>query len=54
MSCLAAINKITDIERIDMRGSGNNALSLDVRDLLDLSESTDQLFVRGDVGDSAR
>ena len=45
----ASNNRFTNIEIIDMRGVGSNALSLGVQDLLDLSDSTDNLFVRGDA-----
>ena len=47
---VASNNRFTNIESIDMRGAGSNALSLGVQDLLDLSDSTDNLFVRGDAG----
>ena len=43
---------ITSVERIDIDGSGTNTLTLELQDLLDLSGSTDQLIVDGDVGDT--
>jgi len=45
-------NDITDIERIDLTGSGNNTLELGARDLVDLSASTNSLRVDGNAGDS--
>ncbi len=44
-------NRITDIEIIDLTGTGNNSLKLTRLDLLDLS-TTNQLIVNGNVGDS--
>lgn len=43
---------VSSIEKIDLEGSGNNALIVDYSDLLDLSESSDILYVTGDSGDS--
>ena len=40
-------------ESIDLTGNGDNALNLDVNDLLDLSGSANQLLVLGDNGDTA-
>ncbi|SFV89146.1 calcium binding hemolysin protein, putative [hydrothermal vent metagenome] len=45
-------NRIQDIEKIDITGSGNNTLKLDLNDLLDASSSTNILKVVGDAGDS--
>jgi hypothetical protein len=45
-------NKIAGIEIIDITGSGNNFLSLDPRDLLDLSDTSNTLRVLGNAGDS--
>ncbi|MBE0625935.1 MAG: DUF4347 domain-containing protein [Burkholderiales bacterium] len=44
--------KIHGIERIDLTGSGDNTLALDIRDLLNLSDTGNQLFVTGNAGDS--
>lgn len=44
-------NRITDVEIIDLTGTGNNSLKLTRLDLLDLS-TTNQLIVNGNVGDS--
>lgn len=42
---------ITGIETLDLTGSGNNTLNLALADLLDMSNSTNQLFVNGNAGD---
>ena len=42
-------NKYEGFERIDMTGAGSNTLTLDPRDLLDLSTTTHTLFVTGDA-----
>jgi len=44
--------QIVSIEKIDLTGSGNNALILSHSDLLALSESSDILYVTGDSGDT--
>ncbi|WP_445013901.1 beta strand repeat-containing protein, partial [bacterium endosymbiont of Bathymodiolus sp. 5 South] len=44
--------RIRDIEIIDIRGSGNNTLKLNLNDLLDASTSTNILKVLGDSGDT--
>ncbi|MFV9503838.1 MAG: hypothetical protein AB4911_04650 [Oscillochloridaceae bacterium umkhey_bin13] len=46
--------RITGIEVIDMRGSGNNTLQLDRQTLLNLSPTSNTLRVRGDVTDIVR
>jgi Ca2+-binding RTX toxin-like protein len=43
--------KIVDIEQIDLRGDGNNTLTLAASDVLALSSTTNTLRVRGDAGD---
>jgi len=43
--------KITGIENIALNGAGNNTLTLNVQDVLDLSGTTDQLVVLGNAGD---
>lgn len=43
---------IKGIERIDLTGSGDNALKLAIQDVLDLSDSSNQLLVLGDAGDT--
>ncbi|SHA01467.1 Alkaline phosphatase [Bathymodiolus thermophilus thioautotrophic gill symbiont] len=43
--------RIQDIEIIDLTGSGNNTLKLNLNDLLDISTSTNFLKVIGDTGD---
>lgn len=53
-------NRITGIERIDLTGSGNNSLSLNVHDVLALPDhagtflaaQTHQLLIDGNSGDS--
>ena len=42
---------IKGIEQIDIGGSGNNTLTLSIADVLDLSNSSNQLLVMGDAGD---
>ncbi|VVM17633.1 RTX toxins and related Ca2+-binding proteins [uncultured Gammaproteobacteria bacterium] len=44
--------RIQDIEIIDIRGSGDNTLKLNLNDLLDASTSTNILKVLGDSGDT--
>jgi hypothetical protein len=50
---LAAIanDRIVGIEAIDLTGSGDNTLSLNLADVLDLSFTTNTLRVDGDAGD---
>jgi hypothetical protein len=43
---------LTSIEKIDLSGTGNNALTVNYSDLLDISESSDILYVTGDSGDT--
>ncbi|AYQ56073.1 alpha integrin [Bathymodiolus thermophilus thioautotrophic gill symbiont] len=43
--------RIQDIEIIDLTGSGNNTLKLNLNDLLDISSETNVLKVIGDTGD---
>ncbi|PIG94250.1 FG-GAP repeat protein [Gloeocapsopsis sp. IPPAS B-1203] len=45
-------NRISGIEIIDLTGTGNNALQLTRLKLLNLSDSTNQLIVKGNAGDS--
>lgn len=42
---------LVDIERINLTGTGNNALVLTVNDVLRLSNSADDLLVMGNAGD---
>jgi|GEM_PF-2416000 Ca2+-binding RTX toxin-like protein len=42
---------ITQVEQIDLTGSGDNTLALDLADLVDLATATDELIVFGDAGD---
>ncbi len=44
-------HQFTGIEAIDLTGSGNNALTLNVRDVLELNTSS-VLYVNGNAGDS--
>jgi hypothetical protein len=46
-----ADNRTRLIERIDIGGTGNNTLTLSVRDVLNLSEESNELLVLGDAGD---
>jgi Ca2+-binding RTX toxin-like protein len=43
---------IKGIEQIDITGSGNNTLTLSIADLLDLSNTSNQLLVMGAAGDT--
>ena len=45
-------SRVQGIEQIDLTGSGNNTLILNIRDVLNISGTSNQLFVRGDGGDS--
>ena len=47
-----ANNKISGIEKISLTGTGNNTLELAALDLFDLSETTNQLKVDGNAGDT--
>jgi hypothetical protein len=47
-----AQTKIQNIEVIDLTGTGNNALTLSVQDVLDLSSTTNTLIVDGNGGDT--
>jgi hypothetical protein len=47
-----ANNKITGIETINLTGSGNNSLILNVQDLHDLSSTSNALLVDGNPGDT--
>ncbi len=44
--------KLFDIETIDITGSGNNTLTLNANDVLNLSASTNTLRVRRNIGDT--
>jgi len=46
-----ADNRTRSIERIDIGGIGNNMLTLSVRDVLNLSDESNELLVLGDAGD---
>ena len=43
---------IKGIEQIDIGSSGNNTLTLSIADVLDLSNTSNQLLVMGDAGDT--
>ncbi len=43
---------IANVERIDLTGSGNNTLTLNVTEVLDLSSTSNTLRVYGDAGDT--
>lgn len=44
-------NRISGIEIIDLTGTGNNSLNLTRLNLLNLSDTTNQLIVKGNAGD---
>ena len=46
------VAKVTSIEKVDITGSGNNAVTLNFQDVVQLSESTNDLFIIGNAGDS--
>lgn len=46
-----ANSRIRNVEQIDIRGGGNNGLTLNLSDLLDISSSTNTLKVLGNAGD---
>ncbi len=45
------IDRIVDIETIDLTGSGDNTLTLTAQNVLDVSDSSDTLVVKGNAGD---
>ncbi len=45
-------NNITQIEKIDLTGTGNNSLIFNRLDVLDLSDTTNRLIVNGNAGDA--
>ena len=47
-----ADNRFAGIEKINLTGSGNNTLELSALDLLNLSNTTNQLTVNGNAGDA--
>jgi hypothetical protein len=46
-----ANNRVAGIEKINLAGSGNNTLTLTLGDLLELSDTSNQLIVDGNAGD---
>jgi hypothetical protein len=44
-------NRITSIERLSISGAGTNTLTLGVRDVLNMSENSNELWVMGDPDD---
>jgi hypothetical protein len=48
-----ADNCTRGIEQIDITGSGDNSLTLSVRDVLNISDESNELLVKGDAGDTA-
>lgn len=46
------IDKIHGIETISLYGVGDNSLTLTAQDVLDLSDSTDTLKIKGNAGDN--
>jgi len=47
-----ADNKVQSIETINITGSGDNSLTLKLSDVLNISDSTNELSLLGDIGDS--
>lgn len=48
---LALSNRLREIELIDITGTGNNSLTFTRLDVLNLSDTTNQLIVNGNAGD---
>ncbi|MGQ0663031.1 MAG: beta strand repeat-containing protein, partial [Pseudomonadota bacterium] len=46
-----ANDRLTGLEQIDITGTGNNTLKLNVQEVLDLSDTSNQLLVLGNSGD---
>jgi hypothetical protein len=46
-----ADSRTRSIERIDINGTGNNTLTLSILDVLNISDSSNELLVLGEVGD---
>jgi hypothetical protein len=46
-----ADSRTRSLERIDITGTGDNTLTLSVRDVLNLSGESNELLVKGDAGD---
>ncbi len=46
-----ANNRILGVEQIDITGSGNNTLSLSYREVLNISDESNMLIVRRNIGD---
>jgi len=44
--------RLSGVERVDLTGAGDNALFLSARDLLNLSDTSNNLFIDGNSGDS--
>ncbi len=42
----------TNMEIIDVTGTGNNSLTLSLQDVLDTTDTNNQLIIKGDAGDS--
>ena len=49
-----ADNRLVNIEQIDITGSGNNTLTLNQREVLNISNTSNTLTVVGNVGDSVQ
>ena len=49
---LIANNKTTGFEKFDITGTGNNTLAVSLQDVLDLSDTSNTLFVAGNTGDT--
>ena len=45
-------NRIVDVEAIDIRGNGDNVLTLDFREVINISSSSNTLLIRHDSGDT--
>jgi hypothetical protein len=48
-----ADNRTRSIEQIDITGTGDNSLTLSVLDVLNISDESNELLVKGDAGDTA-
>jgi len=45
-------NLVQNFETIDIRGNGNNTLTLDVAEVVNMSDTSDELIVLSDIGDT--
>ena len=49
-TAIASDNVYQGVERIDMSGNGTNGVTLDIRDVLHIADTSHSLFITGDAG----